>query len=119
MRTVAVIEALVVLLASVTACGPLATGQRVRLDTPRTSTDKPICTWEQAPAHPSLLGYQIMRKEGSWSEQGTKPGKITAAVAALAAKVDPAGVHSAESSAATAAVVPPPSLLSLCCLLLV
>jgi hypothetical protein len=115
----AVIEAWVVLLASVTACGPLATRQSVRLDTPGASTDKPICTWEHAPAHPSLLGYQIMRKEGSWSEQGTKRSKITAVGTALGVKADSSGVHSNESPAASAAVVPPPSLLSLCCLLIV
>ncbi len=119
MRTVALVEALVMLLASVTACGPQATRQSVRLDTPGASTDKLTPTWENAPAHPSLLGYQAMRKEGSWSEQGTKPGKITAAAAALGVKVDPSGIHSTESSAALAVVVPPPSLLSLCCLLIV
>ncbi len=119
MRMVALMEAWVVLLASVTACGPLATGQSVRLGTLGASTDKPICRWEPAPAHPSLLGYQVLRKEGSWSEPGTKPGKITAAAAALGVKVDPSGIHSTESSAALATVVPPPSLLSLCCLLIV
>ncbi len=119
MRMVALVEALAVLLASVTACGPLATGQSVHLGTPGASTDKPLCTWEHAPAHPSLLGYQIMRKEGSWSEQGTKPSKITPAAAALGVKVDPSCVHSTESSAAIAAVGPQPSLLSLCCLLIV
>jgi len=119
MRMVALVEALVVLLASVAACGPLAAGQSVHWGTPGASTDKPICTWERAPAHPSLLGYQVMRKEGSWSAQGTKPGKITAAAAALGVKMDPSGVHSTESSAALGAVVPPPSLLSLCCLLIV
>ena len=119
MRMVALVEALVVLLASVTACGPLATRQSVRLGTPGASMDKPICRWEHAPAHLSLLGYQIMRKEGSSSEQGTKPGKITAGGTALGVKVDPSCVHSTESSAAIAAVVPQPSLLSLCCLLIV
>ncbi len=118
MRMVALVEALVVLLASVTACGAPAIGQSVRLGTPGASTDKPTYTWERAPAHPSLLG-QIMRKEGSWSEQGTKPGKITAVAAALGVKADPSAVHSTESSAALAATVPRPSLLSLCCLLIV
>ena len=119
MRMVALVEAVVVLLASVTACGPLATGQSVRLGTPRASTEKPISSWEHAPAHPSLLGYQIMRKEGSWSEQGTKPVKITAAGTALGVKVNPSCVPSTESSAAIAAVVPPASLLSQRCLLIV
>ena len=118
MRMVALVEALVVLLASVTACGPLATRQTVRLGTPGASMDKPSCRWEHAPAHPSLLGYEIMRKEGSWSERGTKPGKIPAAAAALGVKTDPSCVHSTESSAVIA-VVPPPSLLSLGCLLIV
>jgi hypothetical protein len=97
MRMVAVVEAWVVLLASVTACGPWATGQSVRPGTPGAARDQPICTWEHAPAHPSLLGDQIMRKEGSWSEQGTRPGKITAAAAALGGKEDPSGVHSTDS----------------------
>ena len=118
MRMVALAEAWVVLLASVTACGPLATGQSVRLGTPGASTDRPICTWEHAPAHPSLLADQIMRKEASWSQQSTKPGKITAAAAAPGVKADPFAVRSTESSAAIA-VVPQPSLLSLCCLLTV
>jgi hypothetical protein len=119
MRMVALVEALVVLLASVTACGPLAPGQSVRPGTPGAATDQPVCSWEQAPAHPSLLGCQAIRQEGSWSELGAKPGKITAAGTALGAKVDPSCVHSTEPSAASAAVVPPPSLLSLCCLLIV
>lgn len=119
MRMVALVEALVVLLASVAACGPLSTGQSVRLGTPGPSMDKPIDRWEHAPAQSSLLGYQIMRKEGSWSEQGTKPGKITTAGTALGVKVDPSCVHPTESSAAIAAIVPQPSLLSLCCLLIV
>ncbi len=119
MRMVALVEVLVVLLASVIACGPLAARQSVRPGAPGASTDKPISSWEPASAHPSLLGYQIMRKEGSWSEQGTRPVKITAVGTALGVKVDPSCVPSTESSAAIAAVVPPPSLLSLCCLLIV
>ncbi len=119
MRMVALVEAWVVLLASMTACGLPATGRSVRLGTPGASTDQPICTWERAPAHPSLLGDQVMRKEGSWSQQGAKPGQITAAPAALGVKVDPSGVHSTASWATIAAVVPQPSLLSLCCLLTV
>ena len=100
MRMVALVEAWVVLLASVTACGPSATGQPVRLDTPGASTDKPICTWEHAPAHSFLLGYQIMRKEGSWSEQGTKRSRITAVGTAPGVNADSSGVHSNESPAA-------------------
>ena len=119
MRMVALVEALVVLLASVTACGPLATWQSVRLGTPRASTDKPISSWEHAPAHPSLFGYQTIRKESSWSELGTKPAKITAAGTALGVKVDPSCIHSTEPSAAIAAVVPQSSLFSQCCLLIV
>jgi hypothetical protein len=115
MRMVALVEALVVLLASVAACGPLATGPSA----PGAAKDKPLCNWERAPAHPSLLGYQIRGKEGSWSELSTTPGKITAAGTALGVKVDASCVHSTESSAASAAVVSPPSLLSLCCLLIV
>ena len=119
MRTVALVEALVVLLASVAPCGPRVTGQPIRSGTPGAPTDKPICTWEHAPAHPSWLACQIMRKEGSWSEQGTTPGKITAARTALGVRVNPSYVRSTESSVAIAAVVSQPSLLSLCCLLIV
>jgi len=119
MRTVALIEALVVLLASVIACGSPATGPSVGPGAPGAATDKPTFTWERAPVHPSLLGNQILRKEASWSQQGTKPGKITAAVAVPGVKVDPSRVHSTESSGVIAAVVPPPSLLSLRCLLTV
>jgi hypothetical protein len=120
MRMVALIEAWVVLLASVAASGPLATGPSVRPPgTPGASTHKPTCTWDYAPDHPSLLAYQIMRKEGSESQQGTKPGKITAAGPALGVKEDPSCAHSAESSVAIAAVVPQRSLLSLSCLLIV
>ena len=119
MRTVALVEAWVVLAASVTACGPLATGPSVRLGTPGALADKPSSSWEHAPAHPSLVGDQITRKEVSSSQQSTKPGKITAADAALGEKVNPSGVHSTESPAAGTIVVPQPSLLSLCCLLIV
>jgi hypothetical protein len=119
MRMVALVEALVVLLASVTACGPLAAAPSVRRGTPAAATDRPIYSWEQAPAHPSLLGDQIQRKEGSGYEQGTKPNKITATAAARGVRMDPFGVHSAASSAASAAIGPQPSLLSLCCLLIV
>jgi hypothetical protein len=119
MRIVALVEALVVLLASVTAYGARATGQSARPGTAGAATDKPICTWEHAPAQASLLGDQVMRKEGSWPEQGTKPGKITAAAAAPGVKVDPSRVHPAGSAVGVAAVAPQPSLLSLCCLLIV
>ncbi len=119
MRTVALVEALVVLLASVIACGSPAIGQSVRLGAPGAATDTPTSTWERAPAHPSLLGNQILRKEASWSQQGTKPGKITAALAVPGVNVDPFRVHSTESFAALTAIVPPSSLLSLCCLLTV
>ncbi len=119
MRTVALVEAWVVLLASVAACGPLATGQSVRRGTPGAAMDRPICTWENAPTHPSLLGDQIQRKGGSGSQPSAKPDKIMAAAALPGAKVDPSGVHFPESSAAFPAVVPPPSLLSLGCLLIV
>jgi hypothetical protein len=119
MRIVALVEALVVLLASVTAYGPPATGQSVRLGTAGAATDKPICTWEHASARPSLLGDQVMRKEGSWSEQGIKPGKITAVGATPGVKVHPSRVHPTASSVGIAAVVPQPSLLSLRCLLII
>jgi hypothetical protein len=119
MRMVALVEALVVLLASVAACGPLPTQQSARPGAPGAATDKPTRNWERAPAHPSVLAYRIMGKEGSWSQPGTRPGKITAACMSLGVKVDPSWVHSPESSAASVASVPPPSLHSLCCLLIV
>jgi hypothetical protein len=119
MRIVALVEALVVLLASVAAYGPRAIGQSVRPGTAGAATDRPICTWEQAPAQSSLLGDQVLRKEVSWSQQGAKPGKITAAAAALGVKAGPSRVYPAGSAVGVAAVVPQPSLLSLCCLLTV
>jgi hypothetical protein len=119
MRIVALVEALVLLLASVAAYGSPATGQSVRLGTAGAATDKPICTWEQAPAQSSLLADQIARKEASWSQQGAKPGKITAVVAVPGGKAGPSRVPSAASSVGIAAVVSQPSLLSLCCLLIV
>jgi hypothetical protein len=119
MRMIAPFEALVVLLASVTACGPRAAGQSVRPGAPRASSDQPLCSWERAPAHPSLLAYQITGKEGSWLQQSTKPGRITAAGTTSGVKVDPSCVRSPEPCAAFATVAAPPSLLSLCCLLIV
>jgi hypothetical protein len=119
MRMVALIEAVVVLLASVTACGPLAAGQSGGLRTPGASTDKPTSSWEHAPDHPSLLEYQITRKESCPSEQGTRPAKITAAETTLGVKARPFCRRFAESSAGIGAVVPQPSLLALCCLLIV
>jgi hypothetical protein len=119
MRMVALIEALVVLLASVTACGPLATGPSGGLRTPGASTDRPTSSWDHAPDHPSLLEYQIARKESCSSEQGAKPAKIMAAETALGVKARPFCRRFAESSAGIVAVVPQPSLLSLCCLLIV
>jgi hypothetical protein len=119
MRMVALVEALVVLLASVAACGPLAPGQSVRPGTPGAATEQPICSWEHAPAHPSLLGYQTLRQEGSWSELGARPGKITADAAVLGVKGDLFCVHFTEPSAASVVVAAPPSLLSLGALLIV
>lgn len=119
MRTVALIEALVVLLASVAAYGSPATGQSARLGMPGASTDKPISTWERTPTHPSLLGNEILRKEGSVSEPGAKPGKITPVVAVLGVKADPSCIPSTESSAAIGTATAQPSLLALCCLLTV
>jgi hypothetical protein len=119
MRIVALVEALVLLLASVAAYGPRATGQSVRPGTPGVATDRPICTWEQAPAQSSLLGDQVMRKEASWSQQGAKPGKITAAAAVPGVKAGLSRVPPAGSAVGAVAVVPQPSLLSLRCLLIV
>jgi hypothetical protein len=119
MRIVALVEALVVLLASVAAYGPRAIGQSVRPGTPGVATDRPICTWEQAPAQLSLLGDQVMRKEVSWSQQGAKPGKITAVVAVPGVKAGLSRVYPAGSAVGAVAVVSQPSLLSLCCLLIV
>lgn len=119
MRIVALVEALVVLLAAVTAYGPSALPVSVCSGVPGAPTDNPACRLEHTPAHPLSLGDQITRKEGFLSEQSTKPCKITAVGAALGVKADPSCVHQTEPSAAISAVVQRPSLLSLCCLLIV
>jgi hypothetical protein len=119
MRMIASVEAWIVLLAAVTACGPLVTWESVRPDSRGASADNPTLRLEHAPAHPPWLGYQIMRKEGFLSEQGAKPCKITAAGTALRVNAHPSCVYSAEPSTAISAVVQRTSLLSLCCLLIV
>jgi hypothetical protein len=119
MRIVALIEVWVVLLAGVTACGPLNVHAIAHADATGASKDQPTSKFECSPVHLSVFGNQVAAKEGSLSARDTQPCRIAPTGLSLVAKADTSFVHSTSFFVVVSTASQQSSLLFLSCFLII